>query len=52
MEQELEYGKTGKSNTDSQVAEGSHCSSAYEEKQLLISVHRPFNLKQQSIFDS
>lgn len=28
MEQELEYGKTGKSNTDSQVAEGSHCSSA------------------------
>lgn len=52
MEQELEYGKTGKSDTNSQVAEGSHCSSACEEKKLLISVHQPFNLKQQSAFDN
>lgn len=43
MEQKLKYSKTGKSNANSQVAEGSHCSSACEEKQKEISVHSPFN---------
>lgn len=43
MEQELKYSKTDNSNANSQVAEGSHCSSACEEKQKEISVHSPFN---------
>lgn len=47
MEQELKYSKTGKSNANSQAAEGSHCSSACEEKQKEISVHFPFNYSKQ-----
>lgn len=55
MEQKLKYSKTGKSNANSQVAEGSHCSSACEEKQKVISVYSPFNYfkqPQKVFFDS
>lgn len=48
MEQELKYSKTGNSNANSQVAEGSHCSSACEEKQKVISLYSPFNYFKQT----
>lgn len=48
MEQELKYSKTGDSNANSQVAEGSHRSSACEEKQKVIPLYSPFNYLKQT----